>query len=67
MNVSQLRCLDRPDTSMQVCGENGRTYPSLCHLVQQSKTQVQYRGPCDRADCPTMPVSKWKMSYIETV
>ena len=57
VNVSQLRCPDMPDASMQVCGENGRTYPSLCHLVQQSRTQVQYRGPCNQANCPVSPVS----------
>jgi len=46
------------DVSMtQVCGRNSRTYPSVCHLLQQSNTQLRFPGACNRTDCPDRPVS----------
>ena len=35
-----------------VCGDDGRTYASLCNLVQDSlQTDVAYDGSCNRTEC----------------
>jgi len=57
VNTSQLRCPIMTASTEQVCGKNGRTYPSVCHLLQQSNSQVRFSGPCNRTDCPDQPVS----------
>ena len=55
-------CRTESDLGMQerVCGLNNRTYPSICHMVQQSGTQVRFSQACNRSDCPDSPVSvRW--------
>ena len=40
--------------STSVCGSDGVTYQSLCHLLQTStNVRVLYAGPCDTPDCQT--------------
>lgn len=53
----QLRCSETSSAASQVCGEDGRTYASICHLIQQSNTEVQFEGPCNRTGCENSPVS----------
>jgi len=59
VNTSLLMCRAASDTPMEerVCGVNNRTYPSICHLLQQSATQIRFTGPCNRTECPDSPVS----------
>ena len=64
VNVSRLRCTETSGAASQVCGENGRTYTSLCHLIQQSDTQVRFQGPCNRTDCPDSPVSSYTFCFL---
>ena len=60
VNTTQLMCRAESDLDMEerVCGTNNRTYPSICHMVQQSDTQIRFSRGCNRSDCPDSPVSK---------
>ena len=59
VNTTRLMCRAESDLSMRerVCGANNRTYPSICHMVQQSSTQIRFAQGCNRSDCPDIPVS----------
>ncbi|XP_050402280.1 follistatin-A isoform X2 [Patella vulgata] len=53
-------CSNRTREQQAVCGEDGITYPSLCHIVlatfrKQSSIRVAYRRPCiENATCSTL-------------
>lgn len=58
VNVTRLECPAVSDGKEEpVCGRNNRTYPSICHMVQQSDTQPRFSRACNRSDCPDKPVS----------
>ena len=41
-----------------VCGDDGKTYASICHLLQTSAgVQVEHSGRCDRSECSGGQVS----------
>ena len=41
-----------------VCGDGGKTYASICHLLQTSAgVQVEHSGRCDRSECSGGQVS----------
>lgn len=45
--------------STEVCGTDGVTYRSICHLIQTtSNIQVLYAGHCNAADCNQGQVRK---------
>ena len=54
------------DNPTAVCGTNGITYPSLCHLLQDTGNEaVAYAGGCNREDCQGGPVSIMSISNHE--
>lgn len=57
VNLTSLMCRTVTTNASLVCGTNNRTYPSLCHLLQQSSTVVRFSKACNRTDCPDRPVS----------
>lgn len=69
VNIEELNCpvenenssssVDSSATEDQVCGDDGRTYSSLCHLLQTSSgVSVAHPGPCDDPECQGGEVSK---------
>ena len=45
--------------STQVCGTDGVTYRSICHLIQTTTgIQVLYAGECNATDCNQGQVSE---------
>ena len=40
------------DSATMLCGTNGVTYPSLCHLLQDTRNEgVAYVGSCGSEEC----------------
>ena len=49
--------IDPDDTS--VCGDDGNTYASTCHMIQTTNNvQVLHAGRCNSSRCKGGPVSK---------
>ena len=46
------------DDDDEVCGTDGRTYPSVCRmLIETDDVNAIYDGPCNRTECEDAPVS----------
>lgn len=55
-------------SSTDICGSDGRTYQSLCHLIQTSNNvRVLYAGPCNTSECQTGQVSMYSLSDYQNL
>ncbi len=54
VNKENLTCpvLSAIDEREAICGSDGQTYQSLCHLIQAtSNVVVLHDGPCNNPEC----------------
>jgi hypothetical protein len=54
-----VESMDNQTNTRAICGTNGVTYPSLCHLIQDTANEgVAYAGACDSDECSGGSVSQ---------
>ena len=54
--------IDCPVDDEEVCGNDGKTYSSICRmLIESDDVYAIYDGPCNRTECEEVPVSNCQL------